>query len=355
MAPVGPGTSGIGKSRRDVTLRRDRLLIGLSTRWMGADEVDYRLGVCEGYLGHDDAALAAWGRLPARFTVRRGGGPEFRRCRDESGPLLSRRDRSSSAHSAHPGRQVVTVGRGPGPAPVGTRADLREASRDRVGLAKREPARLAQTRPRRSNCSVTTSRWISSLWPWTRSTSSSTAPTGRPPTTTASGWVGPTWPSATASSPTRGGGSMIASGAGRRIRRSGRPSSTGAWRPSNVAAVRRALAHLPAERFSASGVESPPRLAGRPSPRRHDRGARSRAVGRGRARRLPGAGAARRAGGPGRSSRAGRRAPPAQGRDGPGPAALQRSLQSESVCPTTLPSSLGWPRPWVAGSKPSAS
>ena len=38
----------------------------LTTRWMRPDEFDYRLGLCEGHLGHDEAALAAWGRLPPK-------------------------------------------------------------------------------------------------------------------------------------------------------------------------------------------------------------------------------------------------------------------------------------------------
>ena len=36
----------------------------LSARWPGRAEVEYRLGICEAALGHVDAALAAWGRVP---------------------------------------------------------------------------------------------------------------------------------------------------------------------------------------------------------------------------------------------------------------------------------------------------
>ena len=36
----------------------------LSTRWTGRAEVEYPRGVCEAALGHVDAALAAWERVP---------------------------------------------------------------------------------------------------------------------------------------------------------------------------------------------------------------------------------------------------------------------------------------------------
>ena len=84
-------------------------LIGLSTRWMGPDEVDYRLGVCEGHLGHDEAALAAWGRLPARS-------PFAEAAALNSAAVEINRGRFSAAETilegalSHPGRQVVTVG-----------------------------------------------------------------------------------------------------------------------------------------------------------------------------------------------------------------------------------------------------
>jgi tetratricopeptide (TPR) repeat protein len=87
---------------------RQRLL-GLSTRWMGPDEVDYRLGLCEGHLGHDDAALAAWGRLPARS-------PFAEAAALNAAAVEINRGRFSAAETilegalSHPGRQVVTVG-----------------------------------------------------------------------------------------------------------------------------------------------------------------------------------------------------------------------------------------------------
>ena len=84
-------------------------LIGLSTRWMGPEEVDYRLGVCEGHLGHDEAALAAWGRLPVRS-------PFAEAAALNSAAVEINRGRVSAAETIlegaliHPGRQVVTVG-----------------------------------------------------------------------------------------------------------------------------------------------------------------------------------------------------------------------------------------------------
>jgi tetratricopeptide (TPR) repeat protein len=89
--------------------RARQRLIGLSTRWMGPDEVDYRLGVCEGRLGHDEAALAAWGRLGARS-------PFADAAALNSAAVEMNRGRFSAAETileralGHPGRQVVTVG-----------------------------------------------------------------------------------------------------------------------------------------------------------------------------------------------------------------------------------------------------
>src|SRR5581483_5070062 len=42
---------------------RDRL-VWLATWWPRQPEVSYFLGVCEAELGHPDAALAAWDRVP---------------------------------------------------------------------------------------------------------------------------------------------------------------------------------------------------------------------------------------------------------------------------------------------------
>jgi enediyne biosynthesis protein E4 len=84
-------------------------LIALSTRWMGPDEVDYRLGVCEGHLGHDEAALAAWGRLPAGSSFAEAAALN-------SAAVEINRGRFSAAETIlegalrHPGRQVVMVG-----------------------------------------------------------------------------------------------------------------------------------------------------------------------------------------------------------------------------------------------------
>jgi enediyne biosynthesis protein E4 len=44
-------------------------LAWLSARWPGRDEVEYPLGRCEAALGHVDAALAAWARVPRSSVV----------------------------------------------------------------------------------------------------------------------------------------------------------------------------------------------------------------------------------------------------------------------------------------------
>ena len=79
-------------------------LIGLSTRWMGPDEVDYRLGLCEGSLGHDEAALAAWGRLPARS-------PFAEAAALNSAAVEMNRGRFSAAETILAGRSAVPAGR----------------------------------------------------------------------------------------------------------------------------------------------------------------------------------------------------------------------------------------------------
>ena len=105
--------SALNQVDREIAARRygaaRQRLMGLSTRWMGPDEVDYRLGVCEGYLGHDEAALAAWGRLPI--------GSRFAEAAAlNSAAVEMNRGRFSSAETIlegalrHPDRQVVTVG-----------------------------------------------------------------------------------------------------------------------------------------------------------------------------------------------------------------------------------------------------
>jgi len=44
-------------------------LARLTERWPGRDEVEYRLAICESILGHADAAIDAWGRVPADSTL----------------------------------------------------------------------------------------------------------------------------------------------------------------------------------------------------------------------------------------------------------------------------------------------
>ncbi len=105
--------SALGQVDREIAARRysaaRQHLMELSTRWMGPDEVDYRLGVCEGYLGHDDAALAAWGRLlsPSRFAeaaALNSAAVEMNRGRFSAAETIL------EAALRHPDRQVVTVG-----------------------------------------------------------------------------------------------------------------------------------------------------------------------------------------------------------------------------------------------------
>ena len=140
--------SALDQVDREIAARRygaARLrLMGLSTRWMGRDEVDYRLGLCEGYLGHDEAALAAWGRLPSRSpfaeaAALNSAAVEMNRGRFASAETIL----EGAAPSRPPGRHGWAA---PGPALLGSRANLREASGDRVELANRQPAHLAQTR-----------------------------------------------------------------------------------------------------------------------------------------------------------------------------------------------------------------
>jgi enediyne biosynthesis protein E4 len=49
----------------DRTGQARQRLARLAARWPGRGEVEYPLGVCEAALGHIDAALDAWARVPA--------------------------------------------------------------------------------------------------------------------------------------------------------------------------------------------------------------------------------------------------------------------------------------------------
>ncbi|MGC8644443.1 MAG: FG-GAP-like repeat-containing protein, partial [Isosphaeraceae bacterium] len=109
----GRHRSALHQVDREIASRRfgraRQRLIGLSTRWLGPDAVDYRLGLCEGYLGHEEAALAAWRRLPARS-------PYAEAAALNSAAVELNRGRFRSAETIlqgalrHPGPQVVTVG-----------------------------------------------------------------------------------------------------------------------------------------------------------------------------------------------------------------------------------------------------
>jgi enediyne biosynthesis protein E4 len=88
---------------------RERLR-GLATRYLGPDEVDYQLGVCEGRLGHDEAALAVWGRLPAHSpfaeaAALNSAAVEMNRGRFGNAETILERAR------LRPRKQAVTVGR----------------------------------------------------------------------------------------------------------------------------------------------------------------------------------------------------------------------------------------------------
>jgi hypothetical protein len=109
---AGRHRSALEQADREIAAGRygaaRRRLIGLPTRWMGPDEVDYRLGLCEGSLGHDEAALEAWGRLPERS-------PFAEAAALNSAAVEMNRGRYAAAEPIraralrHPGRQVVTV------------------------------------------------------------------------------------------------------------------------------------------------------------------------------------------------------------------------------------------------------
>ncbi len=112
---------------REIAARRYSIarqhLIGLATRWMGPDEVDYRLGLCEGNLGNDEAALAAWGRLSAwspfaEAAALNSAAVEFNRGRFAAAESILEGRTQTPRSTGYHGRP------GPVPAPVGTRANL---------------------------------------------------------------------------------------------------------------------------------------------------------------------------------------------------------------------------------------
>ena len=364
---LGMGWAVVARQHRSVLAQVDRdiaagrygaarqHLIGLSTRWMGPEEVDYRLGLCEGYLGHDQAALAAWGRLPARS-------PFAEAAALNSAAVEMNRGRWSAAETilvgalARPGRQVVTVGQLLNQLFMEARADRREACRHRVGLATRQSARLATARggaraaPRPHRGAISSPLAIDAVPDLPRSHRQAGS-RGRPCLV----GRGPTWRSALASSPTRGGGSSFAWVAGRRIRRSGRPCSTGGWRWSKSprSAVPWPICRLIGFPRAGSRSSAPGWRRGGATPQTEQRRSSTLVqdepghcsawerlavlaaqAGRGRACRASCAGAR-----------------PPWTRPGSGTAISTIRIAS----PTTHPSSLDWPRRWGAGSKPSAS
>ncbi|WP_435011885.1 FG-GAP-like repeat-containing protein (plasmid) [Tundrisphaera lichenicola] len=83
---------------------RDRLA-RLSERWPGRDKVEYRLGLCESTLGHADAAIEAWGKVPT-------DSPLSVRTRLSRGKLALERGKLAEAESSLTGleRRVDAVG-----------------------------------------------------------------------------------------------------------------------------------------------------------------------------------------------------------------------------------------------------
>ena len=61
-ASLGRARREFGQGRYDAARTR---LVQLSARRPGEGEVDYLLGLSEKAVGHADAALAAWARVPA--------------------------------------------------------------------------------------------------------------------------------------------------------------------------------------------------------------------------------------------------------------------------------------------------
>jgi hypothetical protein len=63
----------LGRAEREVASGRfadaRERLVALARRWPGRDELEYPLGICEAELGHVDAALQAWGRVPPRSVI----------------------------------------------------------------------------------------------------------------------------------------------------------------------------------------------------------------------------------------------------------------------------------------------
>ena len=83
-------------------------LAELSTRWIRIDEVNYRLGLCEEALGHDEAALEAWARVPVHSS-------RAEEAAMNSATLEMRKGRLSAAEPilvralGRPGPQVVKL------------------------------------------------------------------------------------------------------------------------------------------------------------------------------------------------------------------------------------------------------
>ena len=226
--------SELDQADREIAARRygaaRRRLTGISTRWMGPDAVDYRLGLCEGSLGHDEAALEAWGRLPT-------GSPFAEAAALNSAAVELNRGRFSAAEPiltralAHPDRQVVTVGK------VLSQLLWEQGRADEMRVviesSWRHASRPDWPRPDevlgllRDHIGVDFESLAVDAFRTILERAGRQAPEDDRV------WLG--WANLairTARSPRPDVGSTIASGSGRRTRRSGRPSSIGDWPPS---------------------------------------------------------------------------------------------------------------------------
>ena len=116
----------------------------LSTRWTGRAEVEYPRGVCEAALGHVDAALAAWERVPRdsslggraildRARLAAGSWPA-RHCRGKRRVGAGRPERPRSG-GGEPGRSDRPLHRSPACNPAPNRTALADL-RDQAGLLR---------------------------------------------------------------------------------------------------------------------------------------------------------------------------------------------------------------------------
>ena len=131
----------IGRWRPDGIRSARQRLTGLSTRWIGADEVNYRLGLCEQSLGHDEDALQAWSRVPVRSPLAEAAALKSARLEMSRG-RLSAAEAPLARVLGHPGPEVIKVCRLLGRLYWEEGRTDENARRDRGDLATRQSARL---------------------------------------------------------------------------------------------------------------------------------------------------------------------------------------------------------------------